>query len=79
MEYLPRIVDSQLDRLLAGLPAVVIEGPKAVGRTATAHRRVATSASLDDPDELALMQADPQRHWERWPKVALIVATRFRM
>ena len=80
MKYLPRIVDSQLDRLLAGLPAVVIEGPKAVGKTATARRRVVTSVSLDDPDELALMQGDPQRlgrlekpilidEWQHYPPV----------
>lgn len=80
MVYLPRIVDGQLDRLLAGLPAVVVEGPKAVGKTATARRRVIAAVSLDDPAELALMQGDPQRlariakpvlidEWQHYPPV----------
>ena len=61
MAYLPRIVDRQLDRLLAGLPAVVLEGPKAVGKTVTALRRAIASVSLDDAAELALMRDDPRR------------------
>ncbi|MCE1173260.1 MAG: DUF4143 domain-containing protein [Propionibacteriales bacterium] len=80
MDYLPRIVDRQLDRLLAGLPAVVLEGPKAVGKTATAGRRVVSAVSLDDPSELALMQGDRERlsrlakpllidEWQHFPPV----------
>lgn len=80
MEYLPRIVDRQLDRLLAGLPAVAIEGPKAVGKTATARRRVVTSVSLDDASEVALMRDDQHRlrrlakpllidEWQHYPPV----------
>lgn len=80
MEYLPRIVDQQLDRLLAGLPAVTIEGPKAVGKTVTARRRVASAVSLDDPAELALMRDDARRldrlakpvlidEWQHYPPV----------
>lgn len=71
MAYLTRIVDQQLDRLLAGLPAVVIEGPKAVGKTATARRRVAAAVSLDDDDELTLMRDDQQR-LSRLPRPLLI-------
>lgn len=80
MSYLPRIVDRQLDRLLAGLPAVVLEGPKAVGKTATAQRRVASSVSLDDGAELTLLRDDPRRlsrldrpllidEWQHYPAV----------
>ena len=71
MEYLPRIVDGQLDRLLAGLPAVAIEGPKAVGKTATARRRVTSEVSLDDAGELSLMR-DDQRRLDRLTKPVLI-------
>ena len=71
MTYLPRIVDLQLDRLLAGLPAVVIEGPKAVGKTETARRRVASTVSLDDDAELQLMR-DDRRRLERLAKPLLI-------
>lgn len=56
--YLPRIVDAELDELMAALPAVALEGPKGVGKTATAERRAARTARLDDPAELELLAAD---------------------
>jgi len=31
MAYIRRVIDDELDELLTGLPAVTIEGPKAVG------------------------------------------------
>ena len=61
MAYLPRVVDRQLDRLLAGLPAVAIEGPKAVGKTVTARRRVVATIALDDDAERVFLRDDPQR------------------
>lgn len=61
MGYAPRVVDGQLDALLSGLPAVVVEGPRAVGKTATASRRAATVLALDDPAERALLEADRDR------------------
>lgn len=77
-DYRPRIVDSQLERLLAQLPAVSIEGPRAVGKTWTARRWARTVYNLDDPATLALVTADPQRlvsgeppvlidEWQRFP------------
>jgi predicted AAA+ superfamily ATPase len=77
--YRRRIVDSELDELLAGLPAVALEGPKAVGKTATALRRAATVHRLDDDDERAIVEADPSRvtagrrpilidEWQRLPQ-----------
>jgi len=33
VRYRRRIVDDELDELLVGLPAVTIDGPKAVGKT----------------------------------------------
>jgi len=38
VEYRPRIVDVELDELIEGLPAISLEGPKAVGKTETALR-----------------------------------------
>lgn len=61
MAYVRRVLDSQLDRLLVGLPAVVIDGPKAVGKTATASRRASTILGLDNPDERVLLGADRGR------------------
>ena len=49
MEYQPRVVDAELLARLASTGAVVIEGPKACGKTATA-RQVAASEVLLDVD-----------------------------
>ena len=76
--YRPRIVDGELDELLAGLPAISIEGPKAVGKTATAIRRAATVYRLDDDREHPILAADTSRlvegerpvlidEWQRLP------------
>ena len=59
--YAGRIVDAELDELLAGLPAISLEGPKGVGKTATAQRRAATILPLDDVSQLELLVADPAR------------------
>ena len=59
MPYTPRILDSELDEILASLPALAIEGPKGVGKTETASRRAATINQLDDPARLALAESDP--------------------
>lgn len=45
--YIERIVDSQIERKLAALGAVVIEGAKACGKTMTAQRHAASEARLD--------------------------------
>ncbi len=47
MQYLPRVVDAELEDRLAAAGAVVIEGPKASGKTETARQRVASSVLLD--------------------------------
>lgn len=57
-DYLPRIVDHELDELFDGLPAISIEGPRAVGKTVTAERRAATVYRLDDRDEFGIAEAD---------------------
>ncbi|UFS58842.1 DUF4143 domain-containing protein [Subtercola endophyticus] len=61
MPYLPRIVDAELSESIAGLPAVAIDGPKAVGKTATASRISRSTIRVDRDDERALLQADPSR------------------
>ncbi|WP_020496329.1 ATP-binding protein [Sciscionella marina] len=60
-EYVSRIVDAELDELLAGLPAIALEGTKAVGKTATALRRARTVHRLDDQAERAILEAAPER------------------
>lgn len=78
--YRRRVVDRELDELLPSLPAISLEGPKGVGKTATALRRAATVIGLDEPANRELLQADPARlsrqptpilldEWQREPVV----------
>jgi uncharacterized protein len=57
--YRRRIVDDELDDLLLGLPAVEIEGPRGVGKTATAMQRAQTVYLLDDEAQRVIARADP--------------------
>ncbi len=77
--YRRRMVDDELDELFSGLPAIALEGPKAVGKTAMALRRAATIYRLDDAAERSIVQADPARlltgdrpvlidEWQRFPE-----------
>lgn len=70
-EYLPRVVDRELDELLSALPAIALEGAKGVGKTRTALRRAATVRQLDDPAQRAIAQADPARILEGEPPVLI--------
>lgn len=70
-EYLERVVDAELDELLAGLPAVTLDGPKGVGKTATAARRAQTVYALDDPARRLLLDAEPGRLDRAEPPVLL--------
>ena len=56
-----RVVDDELDETLNHLPAVLIDGPKAVGKTATAEQRHVTRYQLDDAAQLQIIQAAPDR------------------
>ena len=51
MEYIHRAVDRRLDVLAAHFPAIAIDGPKAVGKTETARRRVRTVFRMDSEDD----------------------------
>lgn len=77
--YARRILDDEMDELLAGLAAVAIEGPKAIGKTASALQRARTIHRLDDPAEREIATADPTRlttgeppilidEWQRVPE-----------
>jgi predicted AAA+ superfamily ATPase len=78
--YRVRVVDTALDELVTQLPAIAIEGPKAVGKTRTAMERAATVHRLDDPAEYEIARSDPARllegtapvlidEWQRLPEV----------
>lgn len=60
MEYQRRVVDDELTDLLASTGAVVLEGPKAVGKTETARQRAASEVRLDvDVNSRELARIDP--------------------
>jgi uncharacterized protein len=58
-DYLPRLIDPLIARLLGGLPAVLIAGPRAAGKTTSARRHAATTVRLDREREAAAIAADP--------------------
>lgn len=78
--YLPRVVDRELDELITALPAIALEGAKAVGKTRTALMRARTVHRLTVPGERAVIEADPARlvapqeppvlidEWQRFPE-----------
>jgi uncharacterized protein len=77
--YTRRLIDGELDELFDGLPAIAVEGPRAVGKTATALQRAKTVYRLDDGGVLAVVRADPGRlvrgdmpilidEWQRFPE-----------
>ncbi len=60
-DYARRVLDDELDELLAELPAIAVEGAKAVGKTHTALQRASTVHELDDLDERSIASADLDR------------------
>ena len=60
MQYLPRIVDAELAELLGATGAVLVEGPKASGKTATAMQAAESEVLLDiDDNARRMIGADP--------------------
>ncbi|MFT4163935.1 MAG: DUF4143 domain-containing protein [Microlunatus sp.] len=60
MVYQRRVIDDELDLLLGALPAVAIDGPKAVGKTATFERRAESVIALDSRQVREAAAADPE-------------------
>lgn len=59
--YQRRTIDDELDELVGALPALALEGPKGVGKTATAQRRASTIVRLDEPAQQQIAEAEPSR------------------
>ena len=60
MQYTPRVVDAQLSDALRTAGAVLVEGPKACGKTETAKRVAAAATYLDtDLQARAAVEVDP--------------------
>lgn len=60
-KYLPRVADTALAEKIASSGGVIIEGPKACGKTATAMQQARTTYFVDtDPSFTNLFKLDPQ-------------------
>ena len=57
--YIPRIMDNVLKEVLQWHPAVIITGPRGVGKTRTGSAHAASSLLLNDPGDLTLLETDP--------------------
>ena len=57
--YVPRLVDSTLTSLLQELPALLLVGPRACGKTTSAARQARTLIGLDRPAESAVFRGGP--------------------
>jgi predicted AAA+ superfamily ATPase len=73
-------LDDELAELIRDIPAIALEGPKGVGKTATAARLAATVRRLDVPAQRSVIAADPHLaldgkqpvlidEWQRFPPV----------
>lgn len=78
MSYRPRIVDQELRDQLAASGAVLIEGPKACGKTETARQAARSEVllDLDGParasgllDPSLLLEGDTPRLLDEWQLV----------
>jgi uncharacterized protein len=78
--YVRRVIDDELDVAFADLAAVLLDGPKGVGKTATAEQRCVTVRRLDRVAERRVVSADPSvigldpppvliDEWHRIPEV----------
>ena len=78
--YQPRLMDQRLQELLRSVPAVSVEGARAVGKTRTARAHSTTFIAVDDPDERAQLAAIGSRfttlpsplvidEWQRMPEL----------
>lgn len=57
--YLGRLADAVLHELVADLPALLVIGPRAAGKTTTAARMARQIVRLDQPGEATAFAADP--------------------
>ena len=77
LDYQPRIADDDLRELLAALPAISIEGPRAVGKTRTALQHARTVYPLDDPEVLDTVRSAPKILTEGRPPILIDEWQRF--
>lgn len=71
-EYTPRLVDQRLSELLSELPALLVTGPRATGKTTTARRLARTVVRLDREAEATAFRADPDAALRSLPEPILL-------
>lgn len=69
--YIPRIVDNLLKKILLWHPAVIITGPRGVGKTRTGSAHASSRLSLDDPGDRLLVETDPAGAFAKEPPVLI--------
>lgn len=57
--YVTRLIDPLLDELFSAVPAILVAGPRACGKSTTARRRATDVLRLDLPGDAVLARADP--------------------
>jgi len=72
LEYTPRLIDRYLSDLVATFPAVLVNGPRAAGKTTSARRLAAGVVRLDRPAEAAGFLADPDAALRDRPEPLLL-------
>jgi len=70
--YVDRLADQVLPRMMTALPAVMVVGPRATGKTTTARRYARSVVRLDRPAESAAFIADPDAALRALPEPALL-------
>lgn len=71
-EYFPRLADARVSELFAELPALLITGPRATGKTTTARRHARTVVRLDVEAEAKAFQDDPDAALRALPTPVLL-------
>jgi predicted AAA+ superfamily ATPase len=70
--YLRRHVDGVLDQVFAGLPAVMLTGPRACGKTTTAARRASSTIRLDEENQARAFADAPDAVLASFPPPVLV-------
>ena len=72
MEYVARLIDGLLDEFALQLPAVMVTGARATGKTTTLERRAATAIRLDVAAQAAAFEADADAALRGLPEPVLL-------
>ncbi len=70
--YRPRLADRRLRELVQDFPAVLVNGPRAAGKTTTARQICRDMVSLDRPAHAVAFRADPDAALRKLDEPALI-------